>query len=70
MIRLEREFRMNIFKNFTLKWWQAGIFKLALYSLGIAIGATWPEFFRGWTTLLLLVFLVSVSYVTYIWWKQ
>jgi hypothetical protein len=22
-----REFQMNIFKDFTLKWWQAGIFK-------------------------------------------
>ena len=26
---------MNIFKDFTLKWWQAGIFKIALLSLGI-----------------------------------
>ncbi|HIJ76504.1 MAG TPA: hypothetical protein HPP81_07290 [Deltaproteobacteria bacterium] len=61
---------MNIFKDFTLKWWQAGIFKLALLSLGITIGSTWPELFRGWTTLLLLVFLVSVAYVTCIWWRQ
>ncbi len=61
---------MNIFKDFTLKWWQAGIFKVALLSLGIAIGSTWPELFRGWTILLLLVFLVSVAYVTCIWWRQ
>ncbi len=61
---------MNIFKDFTLKWWQAGIFKVALLSLGIIIGSMWPELFRGWTTLLLLVFLVSVTYVTCIWWRQ
>ncbi len=40
---------MNILKDFTLKWWQAGIFKIALLSLGIIIGSTWPELFRGWT---------------------
>ena len=70
MIQQVRESQMNIFKDFTLKWWQAGIFKLALLSLGITIGSTWPELFRGWTTLLLLVFLVSVAYVTCIWWRQ
>ena len=61
---------MNIFKDFTLKWWQAGIFKFALLSLGIAVGSTWPELFKGWTALLLLAFLVSAAYVTLIWWKQ
>ena len=70
MIQPLKESQMNIFKDFTLKWWQAGIFKLALLSLGITIGSTWPELFRGWTTLLLLVFLVSVAYVTCIWWRQ
>ncbi len=69
-MQLVRESEMNIFKDFTLKWWQAGIFKVALLSLGIAIGSTWPELFRGWTILLLLVFLVSVTYVTCIWWRQ
>lgn len=61
---------MNIFKDFTLKWWQTGIFKAAMLSLGIIIGSMWPELFKGWTPLLLLVFLVSVAYVTYIWWRQ
>jgi hypothetical protein len=61
---------MNILKDFTLKWWQAGIFKIAMLSLGITIGSTWPELFKGWTFFLFLLFLVSVSYVTYVWWKQ
>jgi len=61
---------MNIFKDFTLKWWQAGIFKIALLSLGIIIGSTWPELFKGWTSLLFLIFLISGGYVGYVWWKQ
>jgi hypothetical protein len=61
---------MNIFKDFTLKWWQAGILKIALLSLGITIGSTWPELFKEWIHLLFLLFLISVSYVTYVWWKQ
>ena len=61
---------MNIFKDFTLKWWQAGIFKLVQLSLGIVIGSTWPEFFKGWTPFLLVIFLISAGYVTYVWWKQ
>ena len=61
---------MNIFKDFTFKWWQAGIFKLALYSLGIAIGSTQPELFKGWTPFLFLLFLISVGYVTCVWLKQ
>ena len=48
-----REFQMHIFKDFTFKWWQAGIFKIALLSLGVVIGSTWPELFRGMDSMLL-----------------
>ena len=61
---------MNIFKDFTLKWWQAGIIKIVVLSLGIIIGSTWPELFKGWTPFLCLVFLISGGYVGYVWWKQ
>jgi hypothetical protein len=30
---------MDIFRNYTFTWWQVGLFKLALLSLGEAIGA-------------------------------
>jgi hypothetical protein len=70
MIKMVREPQMNIFKDFTLKWWQAGIFKIALLSLGITIGSMWPELFKGWTPFLFLLFLISVGYVTYVWLKQ
>ena len=61
---------MNIFKDFTFEWWQAGIFKVALLSLGIIIGSMWPELFKGLTPFLFLLFLASVGYVTFVWWKQ
>ena len=70
MTKLVREFQMNIFKDFTLKWQQVGIFKIAMLSLGIAIGSMWPELFKGWIPLLLLLFLISGGYVAYVWWKQ
>jgi hypothetical protein len=36
---------MNLFKTFTLTWWQAGSFKLGMWASGIAVGAHWHEFF-------------------------
>ncbi|MGA7494619.1 MAG: hypothetical protein WB930_15985 [Syntrophobacteraceae bacterium] len=61
---------MNIFKDFTLKWWQAGIFKTVPLSLGIVIGSTWPALFKGWTPFLFVIFLISGGYVGYVWLKQ
>ena len=36
---------MKIFRNYTYSWWQIGLLKLALLSIGIAIGARWYEVF-------------------------
>jgi len=62
--------RMNMFKTFTLKWWQTGLFKLGMLALGIAIGAYWRDFFGGYLFVLLVVAVVSLAYVSYVWWKQ
>ncbi len=61
---------MNIFKSFTLLWWQVGIFKLCLISLGLALGSTWPEFFRRWITLWVTLFIILGLYLGYIWLLQ
>ncbi len=61
---------MNVFKTFTLTWWQAGIFKVGMLTLGIAIGAYWQGFFGGYYSLLIFLAAVSLAYVTYVWWKQ
>jgi hypothetical protein len=61
---------MNLFKTFTLKWWQAGLFKWGLLALGIAVGAYWHEFFGSYLALLIVVAAACLAYVTYLWWKQ
>jgi hypothetical protein len=61
---------MNLFKTFSLKWWQAGVFKLSLLSLGLMIGSAWPGLFVAWRVALALLFVASTAYITRLWWKQ
>jgi ABC-type arginine transport system permease subunit len=61
---------MNLFKAFTLTWWQAGIFKAGMLALGIVIGAYWQEIFGGYLPLLITLAAVSLAYVSYVWWRQ
>jgi hypothetical protein len=61
---------MNVFKTFTLKWWQAGLFKWGLLSLGIAAGAYWHEFFGSYLVVLMIMAAATLACVTYVWWKQ
>ncbi len=61
---------MSLFKTFSLKWWQAAFFKWGMLATGIAIGAYWHEFFARYLLLLIIVAVVSLAYVTYVWWKQ
>jgi hypothetical protein len=61
---------MNLFKTFTLKWWQGALFKWGMLALGIAVGAYWHDFFGGYFPILILVAVVCLAYVTYVWWKQ
>ena len=62
--------RMNIFKTFTLKWWQTGLFKWGVLALGIVIGTYWHNFFSGYLPVLIIFAVVSLAYVTYVWAKQ
>jgi hypothetical protein len=61
---------MNLLKTFTLKWYQNAIFKIGMLSLGIVIGTYWHDFFGGYISFLMVVAAVSLTYVTYLWWKQ
>jgi len=60
---------MNLFKPFTLEWWQVALFKIAMVALGLALGATWPQFFSRWVVWLWLIFVITGSYITWIWYK-
>lgn len=61
---------MNIFKTFTLTWWQTGVFKLALLAIGIAVGAYWSDLFLPYLTSIIVIAVITTAYVTYIWIKQ
>ena len=61
---------MNVFKTFTLKWWEGACFKWGVFTLGIAAGAYWHSLFGSLIPLLLVIAAVTLSYVTYVWWKQ
>ena len=61
---------MNVFKSFTLTWWQGALFKCGVFLLGIAIGALWPAVFSAFVPTLIIIAVVSLAYVTYVWWKQ
>ena len=62
--------KMKFFKSFTFAWWQLGLLKLSLVSLGVIVGSTWPGVFLGWRDLLVVLFVVPAFYVSYVWLKQ
>jgi hypothetical protein len=61
---------MNLFKTFTLQWWQTSIFKIGMLALGILAGAYFHDLFGGYLVLLIIVSALSLAYITYVWWKQ
>jgi hypothetical protein len=61
---------MNLFKSFTLKWWQAVLFKISTISLGIMLGVYFQAFFLQWIVLVTILFVVPAIYITSVWWKQ
>ena len=61
---------LNIFKTFTLKWWQGALFKWGVFTLGIAAGAYWHNFFGNAILALVVFATISLSYITRVWWKQ
>ena len=56
---------MNLFKNYTYSWQEIGIFKLAMLSIGILIGAHWPTLVMDNLLLIAVVAIVSTMYTMY-----
>ena len=61
---------MNLFKTFTLKWWQGALFKWGVLAAGMAIGTYWHGFLADYLLLLIIFAFVSLAYITYVWSKQ
>ena len=60
----------NAFERLLSQMKEPSVVDIALLSIGIIIGSTWPELFKARTFFLFLLFLISASYVTYVWLKQ
>ena len=61
---------MNLFKTFTLKWWQAGFFKLGMLAAGIALGAYLHDLFAVYLAMIVAIAIACLAYVSYVWLKQ
>ncbi len=57
---------MNPFKSYTLTWWQVSLLKLSMLSLGLVVGATWPEAIATWTVVLWILFAIPAAYLTFV----
>jgi hypothetical protein len=53
-----------------MKWWEIGIIKIALLSVGIAIGANWPEIFARYAWGLFIFGVALGLYDFYLWAKK
>ena len=60
----------HLLKSFTLRWWEVGLFKLGLLTLGVAVGACWPALFAGYTVWLAIIAAMALAYITVAWLRQ
>ena len=60
---------MNIFKDYKMPWYDMGALKWTTFLFGLYIGAVWPEFFAGWTNILLVLAIVGLVYLVGKYWK-
>ena len=61
---------MNLFQSYTFTWWQIGILKLALLSLGAVIGAYWCDFFGANLTAFIIIAIIASIVIMFISLKQ
>jgi hypothetical protein len=53
---------MNIFRTWTFKWWEIGLIKLCLLSLGILLGLYFADYLSGIFWLWWAIFVVTAIY--------
>jgi len=56
---------MKLLKNYTLTWWQMGLFKVYLASAGLLVGAYFPEVVMQYKNILFGLFIVMLIYFVY-----
>ncbi len=50
-----------------MTWWQVSLLKWAVFLIGIAVGATWPELFAKYTVIFIVIGLVLSLYLFKVW---
>lgn len=58
---------MKIFKTVPMSTWEVGMVKFTVGSIGIAIGATWPNIFAPYATILFVAGILVGLYILYVW---
>ena len=60
----------DMFRDYTMRWWQVSLLKVSMVAFGLAVGATWPGAFEGWLLWLWLIFLLPAAYLSYVFYPQ
>jgi len=61
---------MKIFKNVPMNTWEMGMVKFSVGFIGIAIGATWPNIFAPYATIIFAAGLLVGLCIVYLWFKK
>jgi hypothetical protein len=61
---------MDLFKARKLEWWEVGMLKISLFSIGLAAGAYWQDFFLPYAAALAVFGFVLAFYLLYAWFRQ
>ena len=61
---------MRIFKTWTFRWWEIGLIKLCLISLGIILGIYFGKYLLGWLWLWWTLFVIIAIYFIARWIRE
>lgn len=61
---------MKLFGKYTFHWWQLGILKLSIITLGLIIGASWSQTVQQVMYPLGVLFVISSVYIIVVSLKQ
>ncbi len=53
---------MKIFRTWTFKWWEVGVIKVSLISLGILLGVYFTDFLSGLMWLWWFLFVITTVF--------
>ena len=61
---------MKVFRTWTFKWWQIGLVKLCLISLGLILGIYFGEYLSGLLWLWWVLFVATTLYFLFYMFSQ